>query len=145
MPVQRISPADFEVLSNPGITSLQILWPANAPDAQTTITRVTMEPGAVSQRHAHPRSEQIWMVERGTATMLLADDETLTIVAGDVLRTPAGEIHGVVNTGSEPFVYMSVTTPPQDFTAAYRRRGSRPVRQSALIPSRSGNRRTPAA
>jgi len=28
-------------------------------------------------------------------------------------------IHGVHNTGHEPFVYLEVTTPPQDFTPAY--------------------------
>ena len=123
MPVQRLLPGDFEMLSSPGITSQQIMWPANAPDAQVTITRVTMEPGAVSRRHTHPRSEQTWIVEQGTATLLLADGETQAIGAGEVLRTPAGDIHGVVNSGDEPFVYLSVTTPPQDFTKAYQRRG----------------------
>jgi quercetin dioxygenase-like cupin family protein len=122
MPVQRLSPGDFEMLSSPGITSQQIMWPANAPDAQVTITRVTMEPGAVSRRHTHPRSEQTWIVEHGTATLLLADGETQVIGAGEVLRTPAGEVHGVANSGAEPFVYLSVTTPPQDFTPAYQRR-----------------------
>ncbi len=56
MPVQRLSPEDFEVLSNPGVTSVQMMWQANAPEARVTITRVTMEPGAVSRRHAHPHS-----------------------------------------------------------------------------------------
>ena len=122
MPVQRLSSSDFELLSNPGTTSLQIVWPANAPEARATITRVTMEPGAVSPRHSHPLSEQTWIVESGAATMLLADGQTRAIGAGEVLRTPAGEVHGVANTGCVPFVYLSVTTPPQDFTAAYGRR-----------------------
>lgn len=123
MPVQRLASPDFELLSNPGVASLQIVWPANAPDARATITRVTMEPGAVSPRHSHPRSEQTWIVESGAATMLLAGGQTQAIVAGEVLRTPAGEIHGVINTGGGPFVYLAVTTPPQDFTAAYGQRG----------------------
>ncbi len=55
--------------------------------------------------------------------MLLADGQTQVIKAGEVLRTPAGEVHGVVNTGSQPFVYLAITAPPQDFTAAYRHRG----------------------
>ena len=124
MPVQRLSPEDFEVLSNPGVTSVQMMWQANAPEARVTITRVTMEPGAVSRRHTHPHSEQTWIVEKGAATLLLADDRTQPVAAGEVIRTPAGETHGVVNTGTEPFVYLSVTTPPQDFTPAYQRRGS---------------------
>jgi quercetin dioxygenase-like cupin family protein len=119
------------VLANPGIRSLQIVWPVNAPDARATITRVTIAPDATSHRHAHPRSEQIWLVERGIATMLLAGGETLAICAGDVVRTPAGDVHGVANSGTEPFVYLSVTTTPQDFSAAYQRRdplpGSRAV------------------
>jgi quercetin dioxygenase-like cupin family protein len=78
-----------------------------------------MEPGATSPRHSHPKSEQTWIVERGTATLLLANDETAEIRAGDVVRTPPGEVHGVTNTGGDPFVYLAVTTPPQEFTAAY--------------------------
>jgi quercetin dioxygenase-like cupin family protein len=122
MAVQCILPAEFTLLANPGITSLQIMWPENAPSARTTITRVTMEPGTISRRHSHPASEQTWIVESGTATMLLAKDATRAINVGEVLRTPAGEIHGVINTGSEPFIYLAVTTPPQDFTTAYQRR-----------------------
>jgi quercetin dioxygenase-like cupin family protein len=123
VPVQRLTPADFAVLTNPGITSVQVMWPGNAPEARVTITRVTMEPGAVSRRHTHPNSEQTWIVERGAATLLLAGDRAEPVAAGDVIRTPAGEVHGVANTGPEPFVYLSVTTPPQGFTYAYRGRG----------------------
>ncbi len=108
MPVQRLTPADFAVLTNPGITSVQVMWPGNAPEARVTITRVTMEPGAVSRRHTHPNSEQTWIVERGTATLLLADGRAEPVAAGDVIRTPAGETHGGANTGSEPFVYLFV-------------------------------------
>ncbi len=96
--------------------------PKNAPEARVTITRVTMEPGAVSARHAHPASEQIWLIEQGSALLLMADGQTDGLRAGDVVRTPAGTIHGVANTGSEPFVYLTVTTPPQDFTPAYQGR-----------------------
>jgi quercetin dioxygenase-like cupin family protein len=122
--MQRLSPPDFTVLSNPGITSEQIVWPKNAPDALMTITRVTMQPGATSQRHSHPKSEQTWMVEKGTAMMLLADGKAEEIKAGDVVRTPAGEVHGVTNSGREPFMYLAVTVPPQDFTGAYESRPS---------------------
>jgi hypothetical protein len=31
-------------------------------------------------------------------------------------------VRGVTNTSSEPFVYLSVTTPPQDFAPAYKGR-----------------------
>jgi quercetin dioxygenase-like cupin family protein len=81
-----------------------------------------MKPGSISARHSHPNSEQIWIVERGQTTLLMDHDQTDEAPAGDVARTPAGSIHGVNNTGHEEFVYLAVTTPPQDFTPAYRGR-----------------------
>ena len=122
MAIQRLSTADFTTLLNPGFRSVQIVWPSNAPEALVTITRVTMEPGASSARHLHPASEQIWLVEKGNAQLLMDNGETDGLRAGDVVRTPAGTIHGVANTGAEPFVYLAVTTPAQDFTAAYKSR-----------------------
>ena len=123
MTIQRLSAADFTTLENPGFRSVQIVWPNNAPEARVTITRVSIEPGAASARHVHPASEQIWLIEQGSALLLMNDDQTDELRAGDVVRTPAGTIHGVANTGSEPFVYLSVTTPPQDFSPVYK--GSR--------------------
>jgi quercetin dioxygenase-like cupin family protein len=120
--IQRLSAAGFTTLQNPGIRSEQIVWPNNAPEARVTITRVTMEPGAASARHVHPVSEQIWLIEQGSALLLMADGQTDGLRAGDVVRTPAGTIHGVANTGSEPFVYLAVTTPPQNFSPAYKGR-----------------------
>jgi quercetin dioxygenase-like cupin family protein len=118
--IQRFSAADFTTLQNPGIRSVQIVWPNNTPEARVTITRVLMEPGAISARHAHPVSEQIWLIEQGNALLLMTDGQTGALRVGDVVRTPAGTIHGVANTGSEQFVYLAVTTPPQDFTATYK-------------------------
>ncbi len=121
MGVQRLTSKDFGVLENSGVTSVQIVWGRNAPDSQVTVTRVTMQPGAESPRHTHESAEQIWLVERGEATLLLADEETAPLEVGDVVRTPAGDVHGVFNSGPAEFVYLAVTTPPQDFRAAYER------------------------
>jgi quercetin dioxygenase-like cupin family protein len=119
MGMQRLTPPDFELLENPGVKSVQIVWGKNAPEAKVTITRVTVQPGSSQMRHSHQGAEQIWLVERGAATLLLAKDQTAQMHEGDVIRTPAGDIHGVFNTSSEDFVYLAITTPPQDFSAAY--------------------------
>ena len=119
MALQRLRFNDCEVLSKTGIQSRQILWPKNAPQAHVTITHVSMEPGAISRPHVHQHSEQIWIVEQGEGLLLLGNGETERLCAGDVVRTPPGETHGVENTGAVPLVYLAVTTPPQDFTYAY--------------------------
>jgi quercetin dioxygenase-like cupin family protein len=119
MGVQRWRVLECDVLRKPGIQSRQLVWPKNSPESQATITHVTMEPDSVSERHAHACSEQIWIVERGEGILLLGNEKTEALHAGDIVRTPAGEIHGVANKGKEPFVYLSVTAPPQDFSFAY--------------------------
>lgn len=119
MTLHRHRLEDCEVLSKTGIRSRQILWPKNAPHAHATIAQVTMEPGSISRRHVHERSEQVWIVEQGNGLLLLGNGETEPLRAGDVVRTPAGETHGVENTGTGPLVHLAVTTPPQDFTYAY--------------------------
>jgi mannose-6-phosphate isomerase-like protein (cupin superfamily) len=119
MGVQRWRVLECDVLRKPGIHSRQFVWPKNSPESQVTITHVTMEPGSVSERHAHERSEQIWIVERGEGILLLANEQTELLRGGDIVRTPAAEIHGVINSGKEPLVYLAVTTPPQNFSSAY--------------------------
>jgi quercetin dioxygenase-like cupin family protein len=121
MTIQRLTANDFTVLENPGVISVQIVWGENAPDARATITRVTMQSGAVSPRHTHEIAEQTWLVERGEATLLLTDDGTAPLQVGDVVRTPAGDVHGIKNTGTGEFVYLAITTPPQNFGPAYER------------------------
>lgn len=119
MAVHRWRALECDVLVKPGIQSRQLVWPKNSSESQTTITHVTMEPGSVSERHAHERSEQIWIVERGEGILLLGNEQTEALRAGDIVRTPANEIHGVANSGREPLVYLAVTTPPQNFSYAY--------------------------
>jgi mannose-6-phosphate isomerase-like protein (cupin superfamily) len=120
MSTEIFGPSDFTALAKPGVTSLQILWPGNAPNAKVTITRVTLEPGAIQTPHSHEDSEQVWLIERGEAQLLLGEDNSRRLIAGEVVRTPAKTVHGLRNTGREPFVYLAVTTPPADFRGAYK-------------------------
>jgi len=119
LPVQILPAEKAVVLRNPGKDSVQLLSVENSPESKVTITSVTMAPGAISDRHSHPISEQIWIVQKGTGTLLLDNDSIQEIHAGDVVRTPPKITHGVKNTGSENFEYISITTPPEDMTHFY--------------------------
>ncbi|HZT24852.1 MAG TPA: cupin domain-containing protein [Pseudolabrys sp.] len=119
MAIQRLSTRNVTVLKNSGKLSEQLVWPRNAPASSLTVTRVTMAPGAVSSRHSHAHAEQIWIVEAGEGALLLAGGQETPLAVGDIVRTPAGDIHGVANTGEEPLVYLAITTPPEDFTGRY--------------------------
>lgn len=111
---------NIKVLSNPGCESRQLLYPGNSQSERVTLTEVHVAPGASQPRHAHAVSEQIWYALQGTGVLLLGDDREETFAAGDVVRFADGDIHGLRNDGAEPFVYVSVTSPPIHFGSAYR-------------------------
>ncbi len=77
-----------------------------------------MDPGAVSTLHAHAKAEQVWLIEQGAGTLLM-DGGKSEVEVGDIVRTPAGEAHGIVNSGTAPLIYLAITVPPEDFTNRY--------------------------
>jgi mannose-6-phosphate isomerase-like protein (cupin superfamily) len=122
--MEHLKPEQFVALSNPGVTSLQLLSPLNSSSSRLTITRVTVAPGAAQSRHVHASSEQVWYALAGEGTLLLADGARQPFAAGQVVRFVDGEVHGVENTGNVRLEYLSVTAPPIDFTGAYERKGT---------------------
>ena len=121
MGIVRLTVATAEVLARPGKRSAQLVSRHNAPAAQVTITRVVMAPGAVSPQHQHPGAEQTWIVEQGTARLLTDGSTAAPLQAGDIVITPPGESHGIENTGVVDFIYLTVTTPPEDMAGFYDR------------------------
>ena len=106
--------------SNHSVTSEQLLFPENSRSTRITITRVTIPPGIRNPPHAHATSEQVWIALRGSGVLLLGGTSTAPFAEGDVARFAEGDVHGFENTGSVEFVYMSVTSPPINFRAAYK-------------------------
>jgi quercetin dioxygenase-like cupin family protein len=119
--------ASITTLSNSGVQSEQLLFPENSASRRVTITRVTMQPGALNPSHRHRDSEQIWVALEGRGTLLLDGERTEPFAAGDVARFEDGDLHGFRNTDDTPFVYLSVTSPPVNFREAYAKDWHRPV------------------
>jgi quercetin dioxygenase-like cupin family protein len=110
---------EFREFSNSGVTSRQLLFPENSSSVRLTITRVTVKPGARNPPHRHPTSEQVWVALRGSGQLHLEGGATESFSAGDVVRFEDGDLHGFTNTGDAEFEYLSVTSPPVNFRAAY--------------------------
>jgi quercetin dioxygenase-like cupin family protein len=79
-----------------------------------------MRPGARNPPHRHATSEQVWVVLRGSGQLLL-EGGPVPFAAGDIARFEDGDLHGFENTGDTEFEYVSVTSPPLNFRAAYER------------------------
>ena len=114
-------------LSNSGVQSEQLLFPENSASRRVTITRVTLQPGAVNPPHRHAASEQIWVALAGSGTLLLDDRRPEPFGAGDVVRFADGDLHGFRNASDVPFVYLSITAPPVNFREAYSKDWSKPA------------------
>ena len=117
--MEFLTAPDIVRLSNAGVVSEQLLSPHNSASARVTITRVTVQAGASQPRHAHDTSEQIWVALHGAGLLRLAGTETRQFEAGQIARFPDGHIHGFKNTGTAPFIYIAVTSPPINFDYAY--------------------------
>ena len=125
--MELIRAAEITTFVNSGVTSRQLLFPENSRSERLTITRVTVQPGARNPPHRHATSEQVWVALRG-AGQLLVEGGAVPFAEGDIARFEDGDLHGFENTGTTEFEYVSVTSPPLNFRAAYKRAWPGPSR-----------------
>ena len=118
--MEFIKSDEINKLSNPGVTSRQLLNPDNSKSTRVTITEVHLEVGANQPLHIHESSEQIWYAIKGKGKLLLENNVTMPFNVGDVVRFADKDVHGLLNDGEEEFVYIFVTAPPIHFGYAYK-------------------------
>jgi quercetin dioxygenase-like cupin family protein len=117
--MEFIKKEEIKVLMNPGFESHQLLFPENSKSTRVTITKVSIQSGAINHRHQHEASEQIWIAIKGRGKLLVNDGMMIEFEQGDVARFEDGEQHGFHNDSDEVFEYISVTSPPINFRSAY--------------------------
>lgn len=73
-----------------------------------------VKPGQRIAAHVHPQGQDTWTVLSGVGEYQLeANGASRTISPGDVVVAHTGSVHGVVNTGVEPLVFISVVSPAE--------------------------------
>ncbi|MDJ1420873.1 MAG: cupin domain-containing protein [Candidatus Methanoperedens sp.] len=68
----------------------------------------SLEPGQSIQPHYHPESEEIYYILSGYGIMTIGDEKQ-EISRGDVVYIPASAPHTLLNTGSVPLRFMTVS------------------------------------
>jgi mannose-6-phosphate isomerase-like protein (cupin superfamily) len=81
-----------------------------------SITWVEGAPGSVQALHEHPHTEQVYVIIRGHGLMQCGV-ERQEVGAGTLVYVPPGTPHAIRNTGDEPLVYVSATSPPLPVSA----------------------------
>jgi len=71
------------------------------------------EPGAHVESHVHAVQEQIYHVLSGEGLLIL-DGERRLVRANDVTFIPPGVVHEFHCTGTDPLVFLVITSPPTD-------------------------------
>lgn len=72
----------------------------------------TVKPGQRIAPHVHPAGQDTWTVIAGVGEYQVdASGKTLTLSAGDIAIALTGAVHGLLNTGTQDFVFVSVVCP----------------------------------
>jgi mannose-6-phosphate isomerase-like protein (cupin superfamily) len=77
------------------------------------VTWVEGAPGSMQAVHGHPDNEQVYVIVRGRGVMQVAH-EMEEVGEGTLVFIPPGAAHAIKNTGDEPLVFVSATSPPFD-------------------------------
>jgi quercetin dioxygenase-like cupin family protein len=71
-----------------------------------------IKPGQEIPAHIHPNGQDTWTVLSGKGEYYLDEaGSSKPIVLGDVVIAHAGCVHGVLNNGNEPLIFISVVSP----------------------------------
>jgi quercetin dioxygenase-like cupin family protein len=80
--------------------------------ADACIVAWHIKPGQEIAPHLHPHGQDTWTILAGKGEYYLDTVGTKQpICAGDVVIAPLGCVHGVVNNGAEPLMFISVVSP----------------------------------
>ena len=80
--------------------------------AYAAIVAWTVKPGQRISPHVHPSGQDTWTVIAGEGEYQVDfSGTTVRIAAGDIALAPVGAVHGVLNTGSQALVFVSVVSP----------------------------------
>ncbi len=90
----------------------EILAPRNAPQSirHQSLAEATLPPGAATDPHYHPITEEIYYILQGSGKMRIGD-ETREVFPGDGIAIPPGAPHQIANHGSDDLVFLCCCAP----------------------------------
>ena len=76
-----------------------------------SLAEAALEPGQATQLHYHGRTEEIYLVTKGSGTVEV-DGETRTVRPGDAILIPPGAWHTLENDGTSELLILCTCVPP---------------------------------
>ena len=78
-------------------------------DGILSMGRMTLEPGTTIGEHAHPNTEDLYLVLEGRGRGVL-NGESFPLGPGDLFLVKAGGSHGLINDSTEPLTFLGLLT-----------------------------------
>jgi mannose-6-phosphate isomerase-like protein (cupin superfamily) len=76
-----------------------------------SLAEATLEPAQATERHFHRRTEEIYLVTKGSGS-LEVDGETRRVRPGDAVLIPPGAWHTLENDGTSELTILCTCSPP---------------------------------
>ena len=112
MPVEVVNhDGSAPFISKDGSEIRSILDRTNSTAVNQSLAEATLPPGAETEEHSHPRTEEIYYLLRGRGLMVL-EGEGREVRPGDGILIPPGTRHRIRNIGLEPLVFLCCCAPP---------------------------------
>jgi mannose-6-phosphate isomerase-like protein (cupin superfamily) len=74
-----------------------------------SLGRITLEPGATIGEHAHPNTEDLYLILEGRGVGVL-NGERFPVGTGDLFLVKAGGSHGLINDSEGPLTFLGLLT-----------------------------------
>lgn len=91
-------------------TIREILAPRNSGAQRQSLAEATLLPGAATEAHYHPKTEELYYILQGEAQMAI-EAEQRTVGRGDGIAILPGQRHQIRNIGAEPLVFLCCCVP----------------------------------
>ena len=88
----------------------ELLAYRNSVIRQQSLAEARLNPGASTQEHYHPKTEEIYYITHGTGRMRI-DGELQNVQSGDAIAIPPGKKHKLWNTGAEVMKLLCCCAP----------------------------------
>jgi mannose-6-phosphate isomerase-like protein (cupin superfamily) len=88
----------------------ELLAHRNSGIRKQSLAEARLNPGKRTAPHYHPQTEEIYYILRGRGEMTIGQ-ECGGVGPGDAIAIPAGAVHTILNSGTEPLVFLCCCAP----------------------------------
>jgi len=88
----------------------ELLAYRNSVIRKQSLAEARLTPGASTQEHYHPKTEEIYYITQGTGRMRI-EDELREVKPGDAIAIPPGRKHKIWNTGTDTLRLLCCCVP----------------------------------